>query len=69
MGVEAYSDHRRTRLPAFESNGELISGLYLFPLRFRYPQTEMSNNSANYQAAIAKLDKGDTEYSKIWLIQ
>jgi len=69
MGVEAYADHRRTRLPAFESNGELISGLYLFPLRFRYPQTEMSNNSANYQAAIAKLDKGDTEYSKIWLIQ
>jgi len=69
MGVEAYADHRRTRLPAFESNGELISGLYAFPLRFRYPQTEMSNNAANYQAAIAKLDKGDTEYSKIWLIQ
>ena len=69
MGVEAYADHRRTRLPAFESNGELISGLYAFPLRFRYPQTEMSNNSANYQSAIAKLDKGDTEYSKIWLIQ
>ena len=69
MGVEAYADHRRTRLPAFESNGELISGLYLFPLRFRYPQTEMTNNAANYQAAIAKLDKGDTEYSKMWLIQ
>jgi hypothetical protein len=69
MGVEAYADHRRTRLPAFESNGELISGLYLFPLRFRYPQTEMANNTNSYNAAIAKLDKGDTEYSKIWLIQ
>ncbi len=69
MGVEAYVDHRRTRLPAFESNGELISGIYAFPLRFRYPQTEMSNNAASYQAAIAKLDKGDTEYSKMWLIQ
>jgi len=69
MGVEAYADHRRTRLPAFESNGELISGIYAFPLRFRYPQTEMSNNATNYQAAIAKLDKGDTEYSKIWLLQ
>ena len=69
MGVEAYADHRRTRLPAFEFNGELVNGLHLFPLRFRYPETEMANNAANYQTAIAKLDKGDTEFSKMWLIQ
>jgi hypothetical protein len=69
MGVEAYSDHRRTRLPAFELNGELINGLHLFPLRFRYPETEMANNADKYQAAIGKLDKGDTEYSKMWLLQ
>lgn len=69
MGVEAYADHRRTRLPAFETNGELINGLHPFPLRFRYPETELANNAANYQAAIAKLDKGDTEFSKMWLIQ
>ena len=69
MGVEAYADHRRTRLPAIELNGELINGLHAFPLRFRYPETEMANNSTNYQDAIGKLDKGDTEYSKMWLIQ
>lgn len=69
MGVEAYADHRRTRLPAIELNGELINGLHAFPLRFRYPETEMANNSTNYQNAIGKLDKGDTEYSKMWLIQ
>ncbi|MCK9411093.1 MAG: SusD/RagB family nutrient-binding outer membrane lipoprotein [Prolixibacteraceae bacterium] len=69
MGVEAYADHRRTRLPAFEFNGELANGLHLFPLRFRYPETEMANNANNYQNAIAKLDKGDTEYSKMWLLQ
>ena len=69
MGVEAYADHRRTRLPAFELNGELSNGLHAFPLRFRYPETELANNAANYQAAIAKLDKGDTEYSKMWLLQ
>ncbi len=69
MGVEAYADHRRTRLPAIELNGELINGLHAFPLRFRYPETETANNSTNYKAAIAKLDKGDTEYSKMWLIQ
>ena len=69
MGVEAYADHRRTRLPAIELNGELINGLHAFPLRFRYPETEMANNSTNYNSAIGKLDKGDTEYSKMWLIQ
>ena len=69
MGVEAYADHRRTRLPAFEMNGELINGLHPFPLRFRYPETEMANNAINYQTAIGKLDKGDTEFSKMWLIQ
>ena len=69
MGVEAYADHRRTRLPAIELNGELINGLHAFPLRFRYPETEMANNSTNYHDAIGKLDKGDTEFSKMWLIQ
>jgi len=69
MGIEAYADHRRTRLPAWETNGELINGLHPFPLRFRYPETEMANNATNYQTAIGKLDKGDTEFSKMWLIQ
>ena len=69
MGVEAYSDLRRTRLPDIELNGDLSSGLYKFPLRFRYPDTELTNNAINYQSAISKLDKGDTEYSKMWLIQ
>ncbi|MDP2338759.1 MAG: SusD/RagB family nutrient-binding outer membrane lipoprotein [Bacteroidota bacterium] len=69
MGVEAYADHRRTRLPAFELNGELINGLHPFPLRFRYPETEMANNAENYQSAVSRLDKGDTEFSKMWLLQ
>jgi hypothetical protein len=69
MGVEAYADHRRTRLPAYETNGELANGLHPFPLRFRYPETEMANNAESYQEAIARLDKGDTEFSKMWLIQ
>jgi hypothetical protein len=40
-----------------------------FPLRYRYPESEFKNNSANYQAAISKLDKGDNEFSKMWLVQ
>jgi len=69
MGTEAYADFRRTRLPAIELNGALKSGIYKFPLRFRYPETEFNNNAENYQAAVAKLDKGDTEFSQMWLIK
>jgi hypothetical protein len=72
MGVESYSDYRRTNLPAIMKNAYLLTGQpggYQFPLRFRYPQTEMNNNAANYQEAIARLDKGDTEFSKMWLVQ
>jgi len=69
IGVEAYSDYRRTRLPFIELNGELANGTHKFPLRFRYPQTEMNDNAQQYQAAIAKLDLGDTEFSHMWLLQ
>jgi len=69
MGTEAYSDYRRTRLPLIEANGNLSSGLYKFPLRFRYPETELNNNAENYQEAVGRLDQGDTEFSKMWLIQ
>jgi hypothetical protein len=69
MGTEAYADYRRTRQPFIELNGNLSSGLYKFPLRFRYPETELNNNAENYQIAVDRLDQGDTEFSKMWLIQ
>lgn len=69
MGSEAYADYRRTRLPYMEANGDLDPTLYPFPLRYRYPQTEFKNNAENYQIASGKLDKGDSEYSKMWLLQ
>jgi len=69
METEAYADYRRTRLPAIDQNGDLPMGDYPFPLRFRYPQTEMNNNSEKYQEAIGRLDQGDTELSKMWLLQ
>ncbi len=69
MGLESWADYRRTNLPNIMKNAYLGSTNYQFPLRFRYPETEMANNSINYQAAIAKLDKGDTEFSKMWLLQ
>jgi hypothetical protein len=69
MGTEAYADYRRTRVPFMENNGQLTTALYPFPLRYRYPESELKNNADNYQIAIGKLDKGDVEFSKMWLMQ
>ena len=69
MGLEGYADYRRTRTPFLEANGDLDPATSPFPLRYRYPQTELKNNAAHYQSAIGKLDKGDTEFSKMWLIK
>lgn len=69
MGLESYVDYRRTRMPYMEANGDLNPVTHIFPLRYRYPQTELKNNAANYQLAISKLDKGDTEFSKMWLLK
>lgn len=69
MGLESYADYRRTRMPYMEANGDLNPAINPFPLRYRYPQTEFKNNATNYQSAIGKLDQGDTEFSKMWLIK
>lgn len=69
MGIESYADYRRTRMPYMEANGALNTTVNPFPLRYRYPESELKNNSANYQTAVGRLDKGDTEFSKMWLLQ
>ena len=69
MGVESYADYRRTRVPYMEKNGVLDPSVNPFPLRYRYPESEFQNNPANYQSAIGKLDKGDTEFSRMWLLK
>ena len=69
IGTEAYADYRRTRMPYMESNSQLTITVNPFPLRYRYPESEFKNNADNYQIAIGKLDKGDVEFSKMWLMQ
>jgi hypothetical protein len=68
-GIEAYADYRRTRVPYMENNGVLNVAVNPFPLRYRYPESEFKNNADNYQIALGRLDKGDTEFSKMWLMQ
>ena len=69
MGIESYVDYRRTRVPYLENQGVLNVTVNPLPLGYRYPESEFKNNAGNYQAAIGKLDKGDNEFSKMWLLQ
>lgn len=69
MSLESYADYRRTRVPYMEANGDLQPAINPFPLRYRYPETELKNNATNYQISVGKLDKGDTQFSKMWLLQ
>ena len=80
--AEAWFDYRRTGLPALTVNGPSNGGSAkreAMPLRFYYHfEDEISKNTANAEAAIAKLkptafkgsDKSNNSaWSKMWLLQ
>ncbi len=65
-GIEAYANYRRSGYPDISpglANGE--SGGTI-PRRLRYPINEMVNNSANYDAAVARLNGGDVITARMW---
>lgn len=65
--AEAFFDYRRTRLPAvLEESASAIHAP--FPVRFRYPVVETSNNKENCAAAAALMG-GDTQSEKMWLVK
>ncbi len=72
---EAYMDWRRTGFPSLTIGWASYRGQ--IPLRFGYNNSELSNNSANAQIAIAKLtpsnynntDGNNSSWSKFWLLQ
>jgi hypothetical protein len=65
VSSEAYLDLRRTNLPKIIANNN-----NQFPIRFRYPATELGQNKPAYDAGVATLSPAtDTQYSKIWLLQ
>jgi hypothetical protein len=72
---EAYMDWRRTGFPSLTIGWASYRGA--IPVRFAYDNTELQNNSANGDAAIAKLqtspyvgpDGNNSSWSKFWLLQ
>ena len=72
---EAYMDWRRTGYPSITVGWGSYRGA--IPVRFAYDNTELQNNSANAEAAIAKLspsayiatDGNNSAWSKSWLLE
>jgi hypothetical protein len=63
VGPEAWSDWRRTDLPALTPGPDLI--LAYIPVRFTYPDSEQSLNSANLDVAVAR-QGGFSLTDRVW---
>jgi hypothetical protein len=70
-GFESYYNWRRTGIPAFSQGGAGIgTPNNQIPLRWEYPQDEITYNSANYKAAVSAQYGGtDDVNAKMWLIK
>lgn len=62
---ESWFDHRRTGLPSIPVDSE--AGLSELPLRFGYPDTEMTLNAENYDAAVQRIGL-DEPTTSMWLL-
>jgi len=70
-GYESYYNWRRTGIPTFSQGGVGIgTANNQIPLRWQYPQDEITYNNANYTAAIASQFGGkDDLNAAMWLIK
>jgi hypothetical protein len=68
-GYEAYFNWRRTGVPAFQG-GSGVGNNGVIPLRWAYPASEQTQNSANWSAAIANQKfTADDLNQTMWLLQ
>jgi len=68
-GLEAFYDHRRTGVPTFLI-GPGTANSQRIPLRWQYPVTERSYNTANYDAAISSQYGGNDDINAtMWLLK
>ena len=70
-GYEAFYNWRRTGIPTFSQGGVGIgTPSNTIPLRWMYPQDEITYNNANYKAAISsQFGNTDDVNAKMWLIK
>ncbi len=66
QGYDAWTEWRRLDFPVLKVAEAPLNPSEQIPLRFMYPETELTLNSVNYNAAISKLTGGDTDGAKLW---
>ena len=64
--VQGYAEYRRTGFPDLQPAPVPVNASKQIPIRYIYPTVEYGLNTTGINAAIAKLDKGDTYDSHIW---
>lgn len=65
QGIEAWTEWRRTGIPALSPAFEANPAVGAIPSRFSYPATEQTTNKANYDAAVAA-QGADRLTTKVW---
>ena len=63
-GFEAWSDWRRTGMPEVIPGPDAVNGGKV-PVRFQYPNSVKSTNSANYQEAVSRMGADDLN-TRLW---
>jgi hypothetical protein len=66
QGFEAWTEWRRTGIPALSPVANAAPGVPTIPSRLFYNSIENSLNKANYEAASATLTGGDKLTSRLW---
>ena len=61
---QQWFEYRRTGFPVLPKNDGMLNNQQV-PVRFRYPQTTVSNNNENYQKAVTSMG-GDDINTKVW---
>ena len=65
QGVEAWSEYRRTGVPALPLAKSPVAGVTAIPRRLTYPTTEFTFNGTNVTAAVAAMG-GDQLSTRVW---
>ena len=65
-GYEAWAEWRRTGYPALTPTPYAVNVSKQIPRRYGYPTSEQTLNKTNYDAAVARLQGGDTHDARVW---
>jgi hypothetical protein len=66
QGFDAWTEWRRLDFPILKIAEAPLNPSEKIPVRFMYPETEVTLNAANYNAVVAKMNGGDTDGAKLW---